>query len=96
MKPTEKQMQHIQIAAKRYGEAYVLMTEAIDRIDTGDMHVKKAGLYRHRLKQFAQRVQSAYDAFITEFQPLIADGDDKLILSDCEKLKEGVNKLVNG
>lgn len=89
-------MAHIQIAAKRYGEAYVLMTEAIDRIDTGDMELKKAGLRKYRLKQLAQRLQSAYDVFITEFQPLIEDGDGKLILSDCEKLKEGVDKLVNG
>lgn len=96
MKPNEKQMEHIRAAAKAYGVAYVLMTEAIDRIDTGDMHVEKAGLRKYRLKQLAQRVQSAYDVFITEFQPLIEDGDGKLILSDCEKLKEGVDKLVNG
>lgn len=95
MKPTEKQMEHIRVAAKRYGEAYVLMTEAIDRIDTGDMELEKAGLRKYRLKQLAQRVQAAYDAFLTEFQPLIAEGDGKLILSDCEKLKEGVDKLVN-
>lgn len=88
-------MKHIQVAAKRYGEAYVLMTEAIDRIDTGDMHVQKAGMYKYRLKQLAKRVQAAYDAFIAEFQPLIEAGDGKLILSDCERLKEGVNKLVN-
>lgn len=42
MKPTEKQMEYIRAAAKAYGVAYVLMTEAIDRIDTGDIHVKKA------------------------------------------------------
>lgn len=96
MKPNEKQMAHIQIAAKRYGEAYVLMTEAIDRIDTGDMELEKAGLRKYRLKQLAQRLQGAYDVFLSAFQPLIADGDDKLILSDCEKLKEGVDKLVNG
>ncbi len=96
MKPTEEQMNHIRAAAKSYGVAYVLMTEAIDRIDTGDMHVRKAGMYKYRLKQLAKRVQAAYDAFITEFQPLVAEGDGKLILSDCEKLKDGVDKLVNG
>lgn len=86
---------HIESAGKAYGVAYVLMTTAMDYIDTGDIHLKKTGLFKHSVKQEASRVQDAFDAFCRSFKPMIGAGDSKIILNDYEKMKAGVEKLIN-
>lgn len=91
----EEAKKHIEAAGKAYGVAYVLMTTAMDYIDTAEIHLKKTGLFRFSVKQDAQRVQKAFDAFCTSFKPMIGAGDSKIILNDYETLKAGVDKLIN-
>lgn len=86
---------HIEAAGKAYGVAYVLMTTAMDYIDTGDIHLRKTGLLKHSVKREASRVQGAFDAFCRSFKPMIGHGDSKIILNDYETLKAGVEKLIN-
>ena len=91
----EEAKKHIEAAGKAYGVAYVLMTTAMDYIDTGDIHLRNTGLFKHSVKQEASRVQGAFDAFCRAFKPMIGHGDSKIILNDYETLKAGVEKLIN-
>ncbi len=91
----EQRHKNIALAGKHYGKAYLLMTIAMDNIDTGDIAVEKAGYMRLRIKQQAKRVQQAYDQFLGEFRRYISKTDGATILNDFDYYAPKINELLD-
>lgn len=92
---TEQQMEHIAHAGREYSKAYLLMTIAMDNIDSGDIAIEKAGYMRLRVKQQAKRVQQAYDQFLGEFRRYISKTDGTTILDDFDYYAPKINELLD-
>lgn len=93
-KITERQLELINEAGKAYAAAYLLMTVAMDYVDSGDEAVKAAGFHRNDIKQESGRVQAQFDRFCKAFDKYIGQGDSRVILRDYEELKPKIEELL--
>lgn len=92
--PTQKQWELVQHAGACYAAAYLLMTVAMDYVDSGDGAVKAAGFHRNDIKQESGRVQAQFDRFCKAFRKYIGQGDSRLILRDYEELKPKIEEIL--
>ena len=93
-KITERQLELINEAGKAYAAAYLLMTVAMDYVDSGDGAVKAAGFHRNDIKQECGRVHKQFDRFCQSFRKYIGQGDSRVILRDYEELKPKIEELL--
>lgn len=94
MRLTERQLELINEAGKAYAAAYLLMTVAMDYVDSGDEAVKAAGFHRNDIKQESGRVQAQFDRFCKAFRKYIGQGDSRVILADYEEIKPKIEKVM--
>lgn len=73
--PTQKQWELVQHAGACYAAAYLLMTVAMDYVDSGDEAVKAAGFHRNDIKQESGRVQAQFDRFCKAFDKVLVRND---------------------
>lgn len=94
MQLTERQLELINEAGKAYAAAYLLMTVAMDYVDSGDGAVKAAGFHRNDIKQESGRVQAQFDRFCKAFDKYIGQGDSRVILKDYEEIRPRIEKVM--
>lgn len=94
MRLTERQLELINEAGKAYAAAYLLMTVAMDYVDSGDEAVKAAGFHRNDIKQESGRVQAQFDRFCQSFRKYIGQGDSRVILADYEEIKPKIEEIL--
>ena len=94
MQLTERQLELINEAGKAYAAAYLLMTVAMDYVDSGDGAVKAAGFHRNDIKQECGRVQAQFDRFCKTFSKYIGKDDSRLILRDYEEIRPRIEKVM--
>lgn len=93
-KITERQLELINEAGKAYAAAYLLMTVAMDYVDSGDGAVKAAGFHRNDIKQECGRVHKQFDRFCQSFRKYIGQGDSRVILKDYEEIRPRIEKVM--
>ena len=93
-KITERQLELINEAGKAYAAANLLLTLAMDYIDSGDMAVNKAKCDCHEIKSTAKGVQRHFDLYCKTFSKYIGKDDSRLILRDYEELKPKIEELL--
>lgn len=87
-------MDLINEAGKAYAAAYLLMTVAMDYVESGDDSVKAAGFHRNDIKQESGRVQAQFDRFCKAFRKYIGQGDSRVILKDYEEIRPRIEKVM--
>lgn len=81
-------------AGKEFAKTYMLMTDAIDHAESGELAVEKLGMYRTDIKRDAVRVMKAFDIFFNNFKKYLSKGDGKVILEDYERVKGEIDKIL--
>lgn len=94
MQLTERQLELINEAGKAYAAAYMLMTVAMDYVDSGDEACRAAGFLRNDIKMESGRVQAAFDRFCKTFSKYIGQGDSRVILRDYEEIKPKIEEIL--
>lgn len=92
---TEEKRQAIIRAGKHYGAAYLLMTIAMDHIDSGDVEIGRIGMNRNSIKMNGSRVQKSFDIFCQDFNKYLGKGDGDVVLRDFEQLKPEIDKILD-
>lgn len=92
--PTQKQWELVQHAGACYAAANLLLTLAMDYIDSGDMAVNKAKYDCHEIKSTAKGVQRHFDLYCKTFSKYIGKDDSRLILRDYEELKPKIEEIL--
>ena len=93
-KLSEYQEEKVLEAGKAYAAAYLLMTVAMDYVDSGDGAVKAAGFHRNDIKQECGRVHKQFDRFCQSLRKYIGQGDSRVILRDYEEIKPRIEKVM--
>lgn len=91
----EEKERLLHMAGKHYAATYLLMSIAVDHAEAGDIAVEKLGLKKNEIKKNASLVMKHFDNFCQDFKKYIAKGDGKVILSDFERLKPEIDKILD-
>lgn len=91
----EEKDKRLLIAGKHLGGAYLLITNAIDHIESAEIELEKMGLNHTSIKYYGKMLYNAFDRFFNNFKKYIGPGDGAVVLRDFEQMKPEIDKILD-